>query len=92
MTTPFSKIESGLERARVRQAEWQQWLAHAKPDSQQAAKARERLEHLETYIAAETNLLRYLRKRWLLYEMFPGVELPADLKFWHALWTSPPAR
>jgi hypothetical protein len=92
MTAPFNKIESGLERARIRQTEWRQALAHAKPDSPQAALARSHLDYLATYIAAETTLLAYLRRRLALYAHFPSVELPADLKRYHATWTGPPPR
>jgi hypothetical protein len=90
MTVPFSKIESGLERARIRQVEWRQVLAHARADSEQAAKARAHLDYLDMYIAAETRLLAYLRRRLQLYQLFPDVDLPADLAFWHAIWTAPP--
>jgi hypothetical protein len=89
MTTPFSKIEFGLKRARIRQTEWRQVLAHAKPGSEQEAKARAKLDRLDAFIAAETTLLTYLRRRWRLYELFPVAELPADLAFWHATLTMP---
>jgi hypothetical protein len=89
-TAPFSKIEAGLNRVRVRRTEWKQVLAHAKPGSEQEAKARAKLESLDAFIAAESALLDYLRRRWRLYMRFPGVELPADLAFWYATLTLPP--
>jgi hypothetical protein len=92
MTAPFSKIEFGLERARIRQVEWRQVLAHARPDSEQAAKAREHLDDLDAYIKAETVLLAYLRRRLRLYQLFPDVDLPADLAHQLKLWTGPPPR
>jgi hypothetical protein len=92
MTAPFSKIEAGLERARIRQVEWRQVLAHARPDSLQAALARSKLEFLDLYIGAEAALLAHWRRRLALYAHFPGVEWPADLKFYHAAWTGPPPR
>jgi hypothetical protein len=92
MTAPFSKIEAGLERARIRQVEWRQVLTHARPDSPQATLARSHLDHLDVYIAAETKLLAYLRRRLALYVHFPGVEWPADLKFYYTAWTGPSPR
>jgi hypothetical protein len=86
---PFSKIEFGLKRARIRQVEWRQVLAHAKPASEQERVARAKLEHLEAFITEETKLLAYLRRRWRLYELFPAADMPGDLAFWHATLTIP---
>jgi hypothetical protein len=87
MTKPFSRIEFGIECAKIRRVEWQQVLAHAKPDSPQAVKARSALDFLDTHIWAETRLLAYLRRRWALYEMFPAAEKPADLVRQFELWS-----
>jgi hypothetical protein len=88
--TPFNKIQRGLERARVHQVEWRQVLGAAKEDSPQAAEARAKLTHLDSYIVAETKLLAFLRRRWRFYELFPTVDKPADLLQQHKLWTGPP--
>jgi hypothetical protein len=50
------------------------------------------LDHLDTYIAAETKLLAYLRRRLQLYQLFPDVDLPADLAHQLKQWTGPPPR
>jgi hypothetical protein len=97
MTVPFSKVAAGLESARLRQVEWAQVLAHARPDSEQAVKARAHLDWLDLYIGAETKLLAYLRRQWALYEMFPTADKPAELVRWFHLWTdvaprSPPTQ
>jgi hypothetical protein len=89
MTVPFNKIEAGLERARIRQVEWRQVLAHARPDSEQAAKARATLEYYDTFLIAETKLLAYLRRRWRLYGFFPNADKPEDLLRQFRLWTGP---
>src|SRR5260370_25465 len=91
--TPFSKIETGLERARIRQTGWRQVASHARPDSPQAALARAHLDYLDTYIAADTKLLAYLRRRWAVYELFPTAGNPADLQRpFHRLTVQPPPR
>ena len=92
MSEPFNKIEAGLERARIRQVEWRQVLSHAKPESPQAELARQHLDILDVYIAAESKLLAYLRRQLALYAHFPSVDMPADLQRWLALWTAPATR
>jgi hypothetical protein len=87
VTKPFCRIEFGIECARIRQAEWRQVLAHAKPGSPQAVKAQRNLDFYDTHIWAETRLLALLRRRWTLYEMFPTADKPADLVRQFELWS-----
>jgi hypothetical protein len=87
MSKPFSRIEFGIESARIRQVEWKQVLAHAAPGSPQAARASKCLEFLDLHIWAETRLLTLLRRRWALYEMFPSADKPADLVRQFNLWS-----
>jgi hypothetical protein len=44
------------------------------------------------YVAAETKLLAYLRRRLQVHQLFPGVDLPADLAHQLNQWTGPPPR
>jgi hypothetical protein len=49
------------------------------------------LDHLEAYIAAETNLT-YLRRRWAFNDVFPNVDKPAHLAFWYGRFGPRPQR
>jgi hypothetical protein len=87
---PFSKIEAGLDRARQRQAHWRHVAACFEPGSREHVRAKVQLDLTTTYIAAETALLAWLRRRLALYTMFPAVERPADLQRYLKNWTDPP--
>ncbi len=90
--TPFSKIETGLERARFRRAHWRHVAARFQVGTPEYERAKGQLDFLDTYIIAETRLLAWLRRRLALYDMFPAVDRPADLQRWFGLWTDLPPR
>ena len=64
----------------------------ARPERPQAALARSKLESLDLYVAAETQLLAYPRRRLRVYRLFPDVDLPADLAHQLKLWGGPSPR